>query len=154
MAGRLIGWTWLLGAAAWLSAGADLPAQAKKSDSVVKLTAAAGRPAADGSQLVTVALAIDKGWHIYANPVGLKDLEDAQTVVMVRSADARVEYPAGTLVQDKLVGDYRIYENTVEIRAIVRRQPGESGPLEVSVRFQACNDRTCLAPAQVTLKVP
>ena len=41
-----------------------------KSDSVVKATAAAAKPDADGKQTVTLTLAIDKGWHLYANPVG------------------------------------------------------------------------------------
>ena len=48
---------------------------------MVKVTASADRPDADGKQSVTISLAIDKGWHTYANPVGLSDLADVQTTV-------------------------------------------------------------------------
>src|SRR5262249_33401290 len=49
---------------------------AKRSDSVVKVTAKAEpeKPGADGKQVVIVTLIIDKGWHLYANPVGPEDL--------------------------------------------------------------------------------
>ena len=54
------------------------------SDSVVKATAVADKPGPDGKQTVTLTLAIDKGWHLYANPVGTDDLAPVQTVVRSR----------------------------------------------------------------------
>jgi DsbC/DsbD-like thiol-disulfide interchange protein len=130
-------------------------AQLKKSDTVVKAEAKADKIAADGSQVVTVTLTIDKDWHLYANPVGNEDLMDNQVTVSVSSKnklqDVKVEYPAGTLVKDKTVGDYKTYEGTVTIKATVRRAKGDTEPLDVSVKMQACSKAQCLLPATVSL---
>src|SRR5689334_8638642 len=96
-------------------------AQGKKSDTVVKAEAKADTIGADGRQLVTITLTIDKGWHIYANPAGNEDLESAQTSASLSSKnklqDVKVEYPEGKVVKDKTVGDYKTYEGTVTIKA-------------------------------------
>src|SRR5262249_31448563 len=80
-------------------------AQGKKSDSVVKVTASADKPNAKGQQTVTINLAVDKDWYIYANPVGLEDFEDNQTLVKFTGKEAKIEYPPGTLKIDKVVGN-------------------------------------------------
>jgi DsbC/DsbD-like thiol-disulfide interchange protein len=127
---------------------ADARAQLKKSDSVVKIEAKAGDIGAGGTQDVTVTLTIDKGWHLYANPVGNEDLTDNQVLVTLSSKnklqDVKVEYPEGKQVRDKTVGDYKTYEGTVTIKASVKRAKGDTEPIEVSVRLQACDARTCL----------
>src|SRR5262245_20509765 len=48
---------------------ADAP-KAKNSAGKVKAVAAASAADEAGMQTVTLTLTIDKGWHIYANPVG------------------------------------------------------------------------------------
>ena len=131
----------------------------KKSDSEVKVSATAKKPDADGKTVITVNLDINKGWHVYANPVGNETLEQAQTTVTVNSAtkpkDVKLLYPDGILKPDPTVGDYRIYKQNVQIRATVLRAEGDKGPLEVSVRFMACHDKgVCLLPATVKVKVP
>ncbi len=132
----------------------------KKPADVVKVKAAAEppKPGADGKQVITVTLAIDKGWHVYANPVGVEDLAAAQTTVTVggkaKPEDVRIEYPKGTEVEDNVVGKYRVYEDAVTIKAAVRRAPGDAGPLEVAVKFQACTKQQCLLPATVKVTVP
>src|SRR5262249_54905067 len=94
---------------------------------------------------------------IYANPVGLADFEDNQTVVKVESkkpAKVKVAYPEGKEVKDKTVGNYKIYEGKVAIKATVQRAKGDSGPLEVSVRLQSCSKKgVCLLPATIKVKV-
>jgi DsbC/DsbD-like thiol-disulfide interchange protein len=137
---------------------ADARAQLKKSDSVVKIEAKAGEIAAGGTQEVTVTLTIDKGWHLYANPVGNDDLTDNQVVVTLTSKnklkDVKVEYPPGKLAVDKTIGDYKQYEGTVTIKAKVTREKGDTEPIDVAVKLQACDKTTCLAPAtaKVTAK--
>jgi hypothetical protein len=130
-------------------------AQLKKSDTVVKAEAKADPVGADGKQLVTITLTIDKGWHLYANPVGNADLADSQTAVSVSSKnklqDVKVEYPEGKLVKDKVVGDYKTYEGKVTIKATVSRAKGDTEPLEVAVKVQACSESQCLLPATVNL---
>jgi uncharacterized protein YyaL (SSP411 family) len=130
----------------------------KRSDAVVKATATADKPGADGKQTVKIKLVVDKAWHIYANPVGNQDLDSAETKVSisgkVKPKGVTVDYPKGTVIKDMLVGNYTVYEGTVEIKATVERAPGDTGPLEVTVKFQACNEKTCLLPGTVKLTVP
>jgi hypothetical protein len=131
---------------------------AKRSDAVVKATAVADKTAADGKQTIKLTLVIDRDWHVYANPVGNEGLESAQTTVAVagkaKPNSVKVEYPKGKVVKDQIVGDYNVYEGTVEIKAVVERAAGDTGPLEVTVKLQACNEKTCLLPATVKLSVP
>jgi hypothetical protein len=147
---------------ALLAAGTLIQARAVKSDSVVKVTATATRPDAAGNQVVTLNLDIEKPWHLYANPVGNEDLEDAATVVTVGAREkpepVKVEYPEGKLVKDPATKDYRIYEGKVTIKAQVRRAKGDTSPLEVSIQVQACKTEgksgACLLPATMKVQVP
>jgi len=140
----------------WCGSAGDGTGAPKKSDAVVKVTARADKPGADGKQTVTVTFDIDKGWHIYANPVGEELLAGGQTVVNVTSKeklqDVKVEYPAGKLVVDKTIGNHNIYEGKVTVKVTVQRAKGDTGPLEVSAKFQACDKDQCLQGA--TVKVP
>jgi thiol:disulfide interchange protein len=149
----------LVAAAALLGLGV-VPADAgAKSKSVTKVTAAATKPDADGKQVVTVTLTIESPWYAYANPVGLEDLEGAQTTVKIASktgklADVKIEYPAGKLKKDNLVGSYKVYEDKVSIKGTVRRAQGDTGPLEVTVKYMTCNPKgVCLPPETVKLNV-
>ncbi len=136
---------------------ATVQAQTRKSDSVVKVDAQADKPDADGKQAITITLDIEKGWHIYANPVENEDLTNAQTVVRVAAKgkveNVKVEYPGGKLQQDS--GEkFKIYEGKVVIKAQVKRVKGDTSPLEISITLQACNDKTCLQPATIKKEVP
>ena len=55
------------------------------------------------------------------------------------------------LVKD-IIGDHKVYEDEVTIKAKVRR--GEAGPMTVAVKFQACSDTTCLQAATVKTTLP
>lgn len=130
------------------------PAQ-KSSGDVVKASVAVEKPDASGKQVVTITLDVDSRYHIYANPVGLEDLASNQTVVTGGKGAAggvKVEYPAGELKKDKIVGDYRIYKGKVTIKAAVQRAGAD--PVELTVKVQACSDKACLAPATIKLAVP
>jgi DsbC/DsbD-like thiol-disulfide interchange protein len=128
----------------------------KKQESQVKLSATASKVDADGHQVVTVIMDINSGWHAYANPVEFDQLENAQTVVKITSAnklqEVKINYPAGKRHVDGK-DSFFIYEGKVEIQATVKRAPGDTGPLDVSVKFMTCNDKTCLPPEQVKLQV-
>src|SRR5262245_53173663 len=146
---------WFLGIALWIGLGlsAELPGQGKRSDSVVKVAATADKPDADGKQIVTVTLTMEGKWHTSANPVENDMLLSAQTTISItgkeKPQDVKVEYPPGKVVKDKTVGDYKVYEDKVAIKATVKRAKGDTGPLDVSVKFMACDDKTCLLPATV-----
>ena len=131
----------------------------KKSDAEVKVTVEAAKPDSAGKQVITVHLDINRGWHVYSNPVGNEDLEAAQTEVKVtgkaKPASVKIEYPKGQIIKDKVLGNYGVYEDKVSIRATVQRADGDTEPLDVSVKFQACNDKgSCLFPATVKKTVP
>ena len=132
-------------------------AAAKKSESVVKATASAGKPDADGNLVVTVTLAIDKTWHVYANPVP-KDFPGLPTIVTVEAKakpeDVKVEYPAGKVIKDATVGDYNVYEDKADIKLTLRRAKGDASPLNVSIQVQACSDKQCLLPSTLKVTVP
>src|SRR6516165_5796978 len=116
-------------------------AQAKKSDSVVKAEAKADKPDADGKQTVTITLDIEKPWHLYANPVDNEDLASAKTDVTITAKDktenVKIEYPKGKVIVDAAVGNYKVYEGKIEIKATLKRAKGDDSPLEVNIKLQA-----------------
>src|SRR5262249_45873827 len=147
-----------LAAGLLLASGSAAVAQGKKSDNVVKATAKATKLGDDGKQTVEITLEIDEKYHLYANPVDHKDLEDSQAVVNVtgkaKLQAVKIAYPAGKVKKDKDVGDYKIYVGKVTIKAEVTRAKGDTDPLEVIVNVQACTDQLCLMPGKIKLSVP
>ena len=124
------------------------------SEDEVKVSATATKPDKEGKQTLIVTLVHNNGWHTYANLTGNKNTDNAPTEIMVavkgKKVEAKINYPAG-----KLLGDQNIYENKVSVRADIQRDPGDSSPLEVSVRFQACHEKgVCQSPKTVKLIVP
>ena len=131
---------------------------AKRSDSVVKATAAADKPGPDGKQVVNIALKIDEGWHIYANPVGNDVATPTKVTVEGKKAEeVQIDYPKGKLIKDA-DEQYQAYQGDVTIKVTVNRGK-EDAPLKVKVRLQACTDPSpgktgrCLLPATVELTV-
>jgi DsbC/DsbD-like thiol-disulfide interchange protein len=130
----------------------------KKSDTEVKATAKADRPDNEGKQTIHLTLTINKGWYIYANPVGNEDFAaNATTVTAIKPKPLAVAiaYPTGKVKKDTVVGDYRVYEEQVTIPIQVRRAAGDNGPLELDVRVNACNTKMfCLPPGILKVTVP
>jgi hypothetical protein len=131
----------------------------KASDSVVKATASAEKAKADGKQVITVTLTIDKDWHIYANPVGNEDLADNQTTLQFSAKTkpevVQIDYPKGKLVKDPVVGNFAVYEGKTVIKATVKRAKDATGRLELSIKVSACSDvnNVCLMPATIKVSV-
>ncbi len=148
----------MLAGAVALSEPSAANAQAKKSETVVKVSATGGKIGADGKQTITVTLAMTGKWYVYANPVGLAGFADNATLVTVsgkaKPASVKVEYPAPILVKDKVLGDYKVYKDKAVIRAVVQRARGDVGPLDVAVSFMSCNGSVCLQPSKVKVTVP
>ncbi|MFL5245128.1 MAG: protein-disulfide reductase DsbD N-terminal domain-containing protein [Gemmataceae bacterium] len=132
-------------------------AAAKTSSDMVKVESAAGKIGADGTQEITLTLNVEEGWHLYANPVGNDDLTSAQTTVKItgetKPKDVKVVYPKGKIIKDATLGDYSTYEGKVVIKARVSRAKDDTGPLQVSIKLQACNEKLCLPPGTVKLTV-
>jgi len=140
----------------------DARPEVKKSDSVVTVTAT-GDKIENDKQTVEITIAIKEPWHLYANPVGNVDFETAATDVTItgkaKPASVKVDYPAGKVVMDSTVGNYKIYEDKVVIKAVVQRAKGDTEPLKASIKLQACSitkdgkSGTCLLPATVEVEV-
>ena len=129
-------------------------AKARRSDAVVKVSAQAGTPDADGKQVLTVTLKIDDQWHIYANILP-KDFPGVPTSIKVSARskieDVKVDYPEGKWIKE---GEYNAFEGTVPVKVSLRRTKGDTSPLEVTVSFQSCTKTSCLFPATVKQTMP
>lgn len=146
----------LLAALAVIVGGEPAAPAAQKKPSKAKLAATATKPDADGRQTVTITMEIEKTWHAYANPVKFEELDGVETTVKITSAsklqDVQIKYPEGKRHVDGK-NTYYIYEGKVEILATVKRAPGDTGPLDVSVKYMTCDATMCLPFEQVLLKV-
>ena len=118
-----------------------------KTEDVVKVSATFEKPA-NGKETVAIKITIDAPWHIYANPVDNEDLLSSQTIVILRSngkeIDAQIDYPPGTKIRDKDVGDYQVYEKEITVRAHFVRPKDSTEPIEVIAKLQACDSGRCL----------
>ncbi len=137
---------------AWVFLGTSLPeasGQTKKRTSAtkVKVTAKGNTPNPAGLQQVNVTIAIQKDWYIYANPSGIEiPVETKITIQGQKAKLVRVYYPKGQLVSDNGFS-YKVYKNSVTIPVLVQRSPGINGPLEITVRINACHTRGFCLPA-------
>ena len=115
------------------------------------------KPKPDGVVVVKLALTIKDGWHAYANPAG-NEFAIPTVVSIDPKAPAKllgVEYPAGQLEPQPGGESALVYAGKVTATVRLRLHPDvAAGKLTVPlrVRYQACNDVSCLAPA--TLNVP
>lgn len=133
---------------------------AQKSDAMVKVTTTATKPDERGVETITLELAIEPGWHIYANPVLSDFFKSGQTDLKVVSKgkveEFKVVYPPGIRKEDKDpdIGKYAIYENKVTLKATLKRPQAEA--LVLGLRVMACSDKKmqCLPLATITIKVP
>src|SRR5436309_2865308 len=102
----------LLAVAILAALPADAHAQAKKSDSVVKVEVDAGK-IENEKQTVTLTLAIEKGYHLYANQIGQENIAIATEVTIsgqTKPKTVKITYPPGKLEVNSFVGDHYIYE--------------------------------------------
>jgi len=153
------------GAAADANAVTDSSAHVKAAASVEPSSASPGE-----TVTVTVALRIDDGWHINANPASADFL--VATVIDVRSAAtpgtanamalevSDITYPKPSTLKAEGLGNdaISVYGGTARITASVRvpkdAMPGTTIPLRVLAKFQSCSDTgVCLMPAEWTGEV-
>ena len=125
---------------------------------VIAITASladGAKPAAGGEVDAVLTLGIKPGWHLYAatDPTS----GTVGTVVGLAPGQAatlsRVEMPAGK--KKALAGDpeeVAVIEGRVDIKLRVKLGDIVPDALTLRVRYQACDDRSCLAPA--TADVP
>ncbi len=123
----------------------------------VKVTARTSGKTAGGVEVVTLTLDVNKGWYIYANPVGNKEFSINETKVAVKGlppTQIKIRFPRGKVKRDAKYGSYNIYDGKVNILVQIQHRPSDRGPINVQVEFQACHiSERCLAPAKVAFKL-
>ncbi len=106
---------------------------------------------------VVVTLRVKDGWHINANPARPKFLKatELKAAFTGGSAIGDVTYPPGAdLVSDGVDEPLSVYEGTIELRTTIDVPESFSGDAEsvtLTVRYQACNEKECQAPAKLVL---
>ena len=109
---------------------------------------------------VEIHLEIAEGWHVNANPAS-QDMLIPTSVSLDPDAPAElvsVDYPEGELVHFDFSGEsLSVYEGTVTIPARLQRKsdnPEENYlPLDLEIRYQACNDLICLEPTTTKVRL-
>ena len=132
----------------------DKPAQKKPRESAdVVAPKLVIDPAKGGTRAFTLTLTVTEPWHLYANPVGLEALADAQTEVTVyvggKKVETKLEYPKGKETTEEGTGKYRVYEGAVKVTGTF---PATDGEVEVRVKLTACKEGTCLLPSVLKVK--
>jgi hypothetical protein len=112
----------------------------------------------NGCPCINLTLCIRKGWMMYANPVGLKDLEDLATRVAVigkgkKVLSAVVDYPRGAVMKDALVGSWLAYKGKVVFPIRLNKKQQWNDCLNVKITFNARNATFCGPPETVQVKV-
>ena len=99
----------------------------------------------DSLRRVVVRVALDPGWHVNANPASLPSLIPTSVAVESGGTVGTIRYPEGVRFEPEFVPEaLSVYEGAVEIP--VELASRDEGPLELAVRYQACDLKICLAP--------
>ncbi|HWE38600.1 MAG TPA: protein-disulfide reductase DsbD domain-containing protein, partial [Isosphaeraceae bacterium] len=104
----------------------------------------------------TLSLTIKEGWHIYANPTGVEGIAPTQVIGDEPALKVlKVEYPPGVpkLLSSSGKEKVAVYEGKVSVLVWLTDTRGPGATSQLTVRIQACNDRACLAPASIPVKV-
>jgi uncharacterized protein YyaL (SSP411 family) len=110
--------------------------------------------------LAAVSLTIAEGWHLYGpNPEAEFVLPSTVTLAEGKTlADAEVTTPEGRVIDDPVLKqELRIYDGEVWflIKAKVAADaPAGEATIELKIKTQACDEKQCLPPKTVSLKLP
>lgn len=126
----------------------------RDSSSVVAVTAAPDtlHAGVGGTVEFTVTMEIQDGWHLYAHGdpvyygITLHAPEDLPVAAL------KVDYPKGH--EGKFLGEkVQLLEHTetLSVSGLLMVQPEK--PLELELELQACDDKSCLAPAWIPVCV-
>jgi len=141
--------------AALLLVSTILASPASAGNPVVELTGRIEPDAAGGARIVAVAQ-VAKGYHVNAHR---PDEDFLIPTVLTLSSPAvtfdEPEYPTPIAQRFAFAGDkpLLVYDGRFEI--VARARPAPTAPVELRLRYQACDDERCLPPAtaQATLQV-
>jgi len=107
---------------------------------------------------IVVNLRIKDGWHINANPARPKFLKATELKAEFGSGSAlgMVVYPAGAdLMSEGVDEPLSVYEGTIQLQATINVPEiffDDAETVTLTVRYQACNEKECQAPAKLVLQ--
>lgn len=116
-----------------------------------------------GTCEIVVFLDIEEGWHINTNPARPENLIPTKLTVASNTGVTldKVSYPKGKPFQIEGFDEpAQVYEKQAVLRGRLTIPADVNGAtsdsLEISIKYQPCNDQQCLAPktAKLTGKVP
>jgi len=116
---------------------------------VVELSGRIEPAPAGGARIVAVA-SVAAGFHVNAHQPDEEFLIPTElTITSPGVAVEELHYPAPVAKRLAFAGDkpVLVYDGSFEISAHV--QPAPSAPVEIRLRYQACNDERCLPPTTV-----
>jgi uncharacterized protein len=107
---------------------------------------------------ICIRLKIMPGWHINTNPASPEGFLATEVSFKGKRGTKLldVKYPKGIkLTMDGVDEPLSVYEGSVDLFGKLQVPADAAGmmeDMEIVVRYQACNDRICQAPATVSLK--
>ena len=112
---------------------------------------------------IIISLTIQPGWHLSANPTGVPEMKPTSLAIGPGSEKfasfVKVAYPPGEAAVLAPLGDLKVmvYEKKVSIPARLKiPEDVQAGKfvLKLQLSYQACNDRLCQAPDQLSILLP
>ena len=105
---------------------------------------------------VMVTLQVKKGWHINANPARPKNVKATELTAVFTGGSTlgAVVYPKGVdLMLEGVDEPLSVYEGTVQLKTTIDVPENFTGQESVTltIRYQACNEKECHAPAKLVL---
>ena len=110
--------------------------------------------------MLYVEIKLDEGLHVYGQPIPEGYIPTEVTVTAPEGiVVSEPRYPETEPFRVEGIDEqFHVFGDEARIAIMVQRNEGEleSIPLEITVRYQACNDRECFLPQtkQLRLDVP
>jgi len=118
---------------------------AAEAEGVVTLVTELGAADDEGWRSFRIKLAIEKGWHLNANPASQEFLIPTKVEAAGSSLRA-VSYPEGIRLEAAFAEEeILVYEGQVEVRGELKPGEAEASP-KILFTFQPCDVDRCLPP--------
>jgi uncharacterized protein len=140
----------------WPSLLAALPSKVAATTellSAMHVKARAVREAGATDLRVQIALEVEAGYHLNANPASF-DYLIPTSVAIDGHPEMGVAYPEGALLKPAFAPEgIKVYAGKVVLSAFAGRLPDGGDPLFAELTLQACTDESCLPPDKIRILV-
>lgn len=133
----------------------------KRSEPVsIEISSDRAKLVAGESAEITVAIAIDPDWHLYAENEDADFLKPTHIRIAAneRFDTSQVVKPVGIVKRDTILNrDVNIHEGRIEFKIPITAKPGAATglvKLEIEITIQACDSNRCLEPKTETFQLP